>query len=135
MDVQAVREELGTALGSIPDLQVFVWEPAGITPPTAVVGWPARIDYDAAFERGADRADWDVFVFVGRADVRGASENLAPYISGAGAFSVKEALENYTPKFYDSLRVKSVEIDGYIYGGVTYLGAQFVVDIIGTGAE
>lgn len=138
MDIQAVRDELGQALQAIGTLHVFTYEPSGITPPAAVVGWPDRIDFDAAMERGADRAAWDVFVFVGMGDRRSASENLAPYLDGSGPSSVKAALESYSedsPKFFDTLRVQSVEVDGYIYGSVTYLGARFTVDIIGAGED
>lgn len=133
MDVQAVREELASALQAIDRLQVFAHEPGSITPPSAVVGWPERIDFDAAFNRGADRASWELFVFVRQADLRAASENLAPYISGAGPSSVKERIESHEPAAYDSARVQSVEVDGYVYAGVTYLGARFTVDVIGSG--
>lgn len=135
MDVQAVREELADILKAIDGLQVFAYEPGSIKPPTAVIGWPERIDFDASMTRGADRADWEIFVFVRKADVAYASENLAPYISGSGPASFKERIEEHTPTRYDSARVRSVEVDGFTYAGAVYLGARFLVDIIGSGEE
>lgn len=135
MDIQAVREELASTLKGITDLQVFAYEPGSISPPTAVIGWPEQIEYDATFNRGRDRAQWEIFLFVRKANVQAASENLAPYISGAGNSSVKERIEAHTPVSFDSARVQSVEVDGYTYAGTVYLGARFLVDIIGTGGD
>ena len=132
LDIKAVREELALALGVIDGLRVASYTPDRINVPQAIVGYPESMNYDSTFGRGSDRATWEVFVFVSRSDARGSSNNLAPYLTADGPFSVKHAIESHQPQaHYSSVRVQSVEVDGYVWADNTYLGARFVVDVIG----
>lgn len=54
MNLAAVMDELGAALGTIPGLRVFPYWADRITPPAAVVGWPDPLTYDATMRRGSD---------------------------------------------------------------------------------
>ena len=135
MNLAAVMDDLGTALGQVQGLRVFPFSADKVHPPAAVVLWPERIDYDATMTRGADRITMPVAVLVGRVDQRSARDALAKYMDGSGPDSVKTAVESFTGQSsWSSVRVKTATPDSFESGGTTYIGALFAIDIIGTGA-
>lgn len=129
-----VMDELGTALGVIPDLRVFPYWADRIVPPAAVVAWPERITYDATYHRGGDRADIPVIVLAGRADARTSRDRMARYLDGTGAHSVKAAVDGHQATAYDSATVsQAAEVTSVLVANVDYLAATFTVQIFGRG--
>lgn len=127
MDIGAVMDEMADALGTIDGLRVFAYFPDRISPPVAVVDFPAELDYDSAFSRGADRIKLPVTVLVSRVDSRTARDRLLGYQE-----SVKAAIEVHTPVAYDSARVTGVEFNHSVpVAAVEYAAATFTIDIIG----
>ena len=134
MDLAACMDEVGTALATIDGLRVFPYSADRVTPPAAIVGWPETITYDATMARGMDRQSLIVWVLVGRVDQRSARDELAAYLNGAGARSVKAVLDGAAYETCHTVRVASATVQSITSGGVDYLGAEFVVDITGSGS-
>lgn len=134
MNLADVMDEIAVALGTISGLRVTAYTAQRINPPAAWVEWPDGLDYDAAMGRGSDRMTLPVRVAVGAVDSRSARDQLAAYVDGSGASSVKAAVEAHSTAAYDSARVTSVEFGVIPVAGVEYLAASFSVDIIGKGA-
>jgi hypothetical protein len=134
MNLGDVMDELGAALDTIDGLRVHAYGADRIIPPAAVVAWPEELNYDVAMQRGGDQAEIPVVVLAGRADARSARDVLARYCDGAGARSVKAAVDGHTAAAYDSARVMRVEFAPATFAGVEYLAATFYIDVIGKGA-
>lgn len=134
MNLAAVMDDLGAALGSISGLRVFPYWADRVSAPAAIVGWPDPLTYDAAMTRGGDRVELPVMVLVGKVDARSARDTLAAYADGAGAGSVKAAIESFTPTAYDSARVTRCEFGVMSVAGTEFLAATFFIDLIGQGA-
>ena len=135
MNLDAVADELATALKTIAGLRVPAWGVEKITPPAAIIPLPERIVYDASYGRGSDHfPDLTVIVLVGQPDQRSARKAIAAYADGSGAKSVKAALEARTYTACDSVRVAWAEFDTARYAGGDYLAAIFHLDITGKGA-
>lgn len=135
MRVADVMDELGDALATIDGLRVYPYGAKRITPPAAVVGWPDPISYDATIARGMDAMTFPVLVAVGDLDARSSRDTLSAYLDGAGASSVKAALESGTYAACDSVRVTEARIDPVTVAGTTYLAAVLDVQVYGTGGQ
>lgn len=135
MNLEAVAAELATALQTITGLRVPPWGVEKITPPAAIIALPERIDYDSTYGRGSDHfPDLPVIVLVGKPEQRASRKAIAAYADGAGAKSVKAAVEARTYTSCDSVRVAWAEFDNARYAGTDYLAAIFHLDIVGKGA-
>ena len=125
--------ELGDALQGIVGLRVFPYWVDSIEPPAAIVEFPDSYTFDETYGRGADRALVPLVVAVARVDTRSAGEQLAAYAAGAGARSIKQAIEDHSYTALDSARVTGIEFGALTVAGTEYLAATFTIDIIGTG--
>lgn len=134
MNIADVMDELGLALAGIVGLRVYPYSVSSVSPPAAIVGWPEPITFDSTFARGSDQLTLPVYVLVGKVSERGSRDVLAAYLDGAGANSVKAALDGGTYLACDSVRVASANIEALTSGGVEYLGAVFDVEITGSGS-
>lgn len=136
MDLDAVMDQLGSALERIPDLhgRVHPYWADRITPPAAIVELPEEITYDQTAGRGADRMDVQALVCVARLDARTSRSALAPYAAGSGARSVKATVESHPATAWDSIRVQRCEFGMVSVGDVNYLAARFYFDVFGEGA-
>jgi hypothetical protein len=123
-----------TPARGIEGLRIFPYWPDRISPPTAIVQWPETIDFDSTMVRGGDSGAFLVTILVAKTDARAAQKAIAPYCSGSGSKSVKEAIESYEPTAYDSARVKSLEFAIFTIASTDYLAASFDIHIIGSGA-
>lgn len=135
-----VRDGLVDALDTIDGLNVAKWIGQQIRTPMAVVGWP-QVNYDEAMGRGLDTWTIPVQIFVGLADNRTAVNRLEEYMDGAGATSVKAAIETDRTLggVCDDVRVSQL---GETFEGVdttspsiVYLAAQWDVDVLVNTAE
>lgn len=128
-----VMDELGTALETVTGLRVFPYWADRIVPPAAVVGWPDPLTYDSTMARGSDECVVPVTVMVGKVDARTSRDALAQYADGAGAHSIKAALDGGTYAACDSVRVASCEFGVTTVAGVDHLSGTFQVEITGQG--
>lgn len=133
LDLNAVMDGLGVALATITGLRVFDYPVEKFDPPAAVVGLPTEVPYDNTKARGQDRATFPVFVAVGGAFERAARDALAPYVAGAGASSIKAALQadRTLGGACGTLQVRAARSDGsgITVNGVRYTGAVFEVEV------
>jgi hypothetical protein len=126
-------DELGEALSGISGLRVFPYTADRVVPPAAIVGWPDEIRFDGTMLRGMDSMTFPVWVVVGTADARSARDTLAAYLDGAGASSVKAAIDGGTYTACHSARVSSARIEPISIAGINYLAAVLDVEVTGRG--
>lgn len=126
-----IREAMGTALSTVPNLRVRPMLPALLTPPMAVV-FPQQIEYDLNAARGVNRYTFTVSVFVVKADDRSAQLRVDPFVSPTGSGSVKAALETDRTLggLVDTLRVTNVSnYSSTDANDVLYLAVDFEVEV------
>jgi hypothetical protein len=134
--ISTVRQGLADAADTITGLNCLAYAPDSVPEPCFYVSEVA-VEFDAAFGRGMDDIDFTCMVLVSRADDKASQAKLDGYLSGSGASSVKVALEA-APTLggaCDDLHVKRIQgYRWYTHGDAKYLGAEFVVRVIGDGA-
>lgn len=134
LDLGAVMDAIGTRLVGVTGLRVYDYAPDVANPPAAVVALPDEVEYDLTGGRAADRALIPVTVLVGRVSDRAARDQLAAYVSGTGAQSIKTAIEGGTDSnlggVAHTVRVGSARIEMVTVGGIEYLGASFDVEVL-----
>lgn len=132
LDLGAVMDAIGARLVGVTGLRVYDYAADAASPPAAIVALPEMVEYDAVAARGADRVLIPVTVLVGRVSDRAARDQLAQYVSGTGATSVKAAIEGGTGDLggvAHTVRVTEARIDVVTIGQVDYLGASFDVEV------
>ena len=128
-----IRNEIKNNLANITSLSVYGFVPDSIEPPTAVVGVMEAIDYDASMQRGADKYDIPVYLYVSRVDAQDSQETLDGYLASSGASSVKAQIESDSTLNgqAQSVRVASASNYGvYNINNISYLGVEFIVEVI-----
>ena len=129
----SIRNGIGTNLGNISTLTVFNFVPDFIEPPTAVVGVVETIEYDTTIQRGADKYEIPIFVYVSRVDAQDSQETLDGYLASTGASSVKAQIESDVTlggSANSSRVVEAKEVGVYTVNNIDYLGAEFIVEVI-----
>ena len=141
MNVKAIAEELAGKLAGklagITGLRAFGYPVAKLPMPGAIVGLPDEITFDQTYGRGSDAMTFPVWVMVARGDERAAAHELMPYLDGAGARSVKAALDSTDTNTYtecDEVTVTMAVPGTYTYNGVDAFGAEFTVNVFGSGS-
>ena len=134
MNLADVMEQISDQAATISGLNCFPYPPDSISPPTFEVNLPESIDFDQTYVRGTDAVTLTANVLVGRASHRAAVLNLAPYVAGSGSSSIKAVLEAGTYTAFDTIHVSQVDFAIFPYGAVEYLGAQFTINITGSGS-
>ncbi|MEZ5411035.1 MAG: hypothetical protein R2761_23595 [Acidimicrobiales bacterium] len=134
MIVADVMDELGDALDTIDGLRVFRYPPENVQAPAAVVAYPESIEYDVTYGRGVDTLTIPVIIVVGKVSDRASAKQLAAYMDGSGALSVKAVIEGATYTAFDIVQVTSADTDVYTFAGVDYVSAIFNLRISGPGA-
>lgn len=134
MNLADVMDEVADQLGAIGGLRAYPYPVSTISPPAAIVSYPETYTYDETYGRGMDRLTLPVVVLVSLASDRAARDQLGQYVDGAGAKSVKQAVESGTYEAFDTARVQSVVFDAVTISAVEYLAATFSIDIAGEGA-
>ena len=129
----SIRNGLGTNLENISSLTVFKFVPDFVEPPTAVVGVVELIEYDITIQRGADKYEIPVFVYVSRVDAQDSQETLDGYLASTGSSSVKAQIESDVTLggAANSCRViEAKEVGVYTINNIDYLGVEFTVEVI-----
>jgi len=130
MDFVDVMAEIADALAPIDGLRAHTGHPDSITAPAVIVGYP-EIDLDQAYNGGQDRYDMPLFVAVARVSERAALENIGRYMAGAGAWSIRQALDDWTFITADVVTARAARPDVLTVGGVDYLAYVFDLDVVG----
>ena len=128
-----IRNELKNNLANISTLSVYGYVPDSIEPPTAVVGVMEGINYDASMQRGADRYEIPIFLYISRVDAQDSQETLDGYLASSGASSVKAQVEIDKTLNGEAQSVRVVSAGNYgVYSinNINYLGVEFVVEVI-----
>lgn len=137
MNVKAVAEEIAGKLDTIAGLRVFAYPVAQLPFPGAVVGMPDEITFDQTYGRGADAMTFPVWVLVARSDERAGALELLAYLDGSGTKSVKAAVDSTRTNTYaecDVVTVTTAVPGTYTYNGVDAFGAEFTVEVMGSGS-
>lgn len=140
MDLYALMTEIDTRLKTITALRTTaIGTDTAVKVPAAVQYLPDRIDFDQTGGRGSDKiSDIVVVVFVGRSNLRGAVQAIAPYLAGSGAKSIKAKLDHSVATPYANafdVQVVYAEVDyNAKIGNVEYLAALFHLNVTGSGA-
>lgn len=137
-----VRAKLGLALQTITTLagRTYPWNASTVTPPAAIVDLADKGDYHQTYESpdlpaGMVTFEFGVIVLVGNASVRTSGDELSSYISTSGPDSVKVALESFDyGSTCDVVTVLGFETKVFTFGAVSYLGAEFHLEVGGRGA-
>lgn len=139
-NLNAIREGLKTNLETISGLRVWEFVTGTVVTPAAVIipgdGGRGRraIDYDQTMGRGSDMFMFTILVLVSDTVERTSVQELDAYLAGSGSFSVKAAVESdgTLGGVVGWTNVQGVQDYGRIdYGGQTYLGAEFIVEVVG----
>lgn len=142
MDLTAVRDGLVDAVSGIAGLTVSASIPKSVFEPHFYVG-PISVDFDRAMGRGMDELTVDCRLLVSLADDITGATTLDAFMAGSGSQSIKAALEAArgapgSPALAgacDDFHVMRIEGYGiYQHGATDYLGARFIVRVIGDGA-
>lgn len=131
MNLADVMDAVASRLGDLTGLRVFGYPPPSVTPPTGIVSYPERVDYDQTYGRGMTRIpDLPVLLVVGKATERAARNKVAAWVSDEGPQSVKLALEDAagSPPWHD-LKVSSAEFDVVTIASIDYIAAMFSCEI------
>lgn len=135
MNISSVRAGLANAADAISGLNCVTYAPDSIPEPCF---YPDGVDieFDQSFGRGMDEVMVVCRVLVSRSDDKSSQALLDGYLAGSGATSVKAAIEADCTLggACADLRVQRVEgYRWYLIGPTYYLGAAFVVQVIGSG--
>ncbi len=128
-----IRNELKNNLANITSLSVYGYVPDSIEPPTAIIGVMQAIDYDQSMQRGADKYEIPIYLYVSRVDAQDSQETLDGYLASSGASSVKAQVESDTTLNSQAQSVRVVNASNYgVYtiNNIDYLGVEFIVEVI-----
>lgn len=126
--LNAVMDALGVRLATISGLRVFDFPPETVSVPAAIVAY-GEVVYDSTYGRGADMATFPVHVLVSRTSDRMARDQLEAYRAGAGAKSVKAAIDGDLGGTVADARVASSVVEAIEVNGVSYVAATFQVEV------
>lgn len=133
MNLADVAQELATQLGTILKGNATPYAPDSVTPPAGYIFGP-ETEYHQSYANGLSRAQWAITVVVQRDPLDVAWAALAGYCSDTGATSVKACIEGGTYTAFHTIVVQRSKIGDVQLAGGTYKGAQFDIDITGSGA-
>lgn len=122
--MQAIADRL-VAAGVVTD--AYGWPNRNATPISAIVSYPASIEFDATFGRGSDKAVFPVFVICGDVAAEDTRDVLSVYVSGVG--SVKDALDGTLGGVVQTARVTDCEIAVINLAGVDYMAARYEIEV------
>ncbi len=127
MSISGIRDNIKTALGTIPGLMVYDTVPDSLVPPCAII-IPTGGDYDLTASAGTWMPSFEIIVFVLRAGSPAeGQDSLDGYMEPTGTSSVKAAVESgtYTGNASD-VRISGFrDYGGRLFGATLYLAVTF----------
>jgi hypothetical protein len=133
MILEDVMEQLATRANTIEGLRGFDIPLGPINPPTFFLELPEDINFDGTYGRGMDSLTLTGVLLIGKAESRASAVAIRPYLNGSGDKSIKAVLEFGTYTAMDTVHVSRAELAVYTYAAVAYLGAEFTINITGSG--
>lgn len=133
MNLETVAQELSDRLGTILNGRSTPYAPDTGGPPFGYVFGPESTPHQS-YANGLTRLKMSVTVAVARTPLDAAFKALSGYMSDTGDTSVKACLESGTYTAFDTIVVSRSVAGDVTIGGVTHKGAQFDLDITGSGA-
>lgn len=133
MNLEDVAQELSDRLGTILKGRSTPYAPDAGQPDFGYVFGPEST-YHQSYQNGLTRLKMSVTVAVPRNPIEAAWKRLAAYTSDTGDLSVKACLEGGTYTAFDTLIVVRAIVGDLPLGGSPLRGAQFELDITGSGA-
>lgn len=127
--LSAVMLALAARLDTIPGLNVYTGWPDKVIAPAAIVAFPENITFDTVYRRGADTFDIPVVLAL-RMDPAELAD-VSPFVTGAGASSVKAVLESGVYEGFGKPHVRDAQFDVAPFAGVRHLVAVFGVTVTG----
>lgn len=132
MNAETVAQQLADQLATIIKRST-PYAPDSIVAPAAYVFGP-ETNYTQSYGNGLTQAKLSVTVAVARAPLDVAWKALSGYISDTGDTSVKQCLESVEYTAFDTIIVRRSIVGDVTIGGATFKGAQFDLEITGSGA-
>lgn len=126
-DLGAIMQAIADALEA-PGRPAYAYPADDVKVPCVVVGYPGEIEYDIAYQRGADLATFPVYFLTGRVVERAARDELAAVV--AAGSGIKDTLDGLTGAPWDTLRVTTMRILNVQVAGIDYLAAQFNAEVV-----
>jgi hypothetical protein len=133
VNFETVAQEISDQLGTILKGQSTPYAPDTGSPPLGYVFGIESAPHQS-YANGLTRLKLSVTVAVARTPLDVAFKALSGYMSDTGDTSVKACLESGTYTAFDTLVVTRSVVGDVTIGGAPYKGAQFDLDITGTGA-
>lgn len=148
MQISGIRDAIADAArtavlpAGIGKLTCTGYTPDSVVAPCFFVA-EVEITYDKAMGRGLDELLYTCRVLAGRADDRSSQRILDAMLSGAGTASLKAAIEAARGApgqmalggLADDLHLERVQgYRWYEHQGSSYVGAEFVIKVIGSGS-
>ncbi|HSL51985.1 MAG TPA: hypothetical protein VK878_23185 [Candidatus Deferrimicrobiaceae bacterium] len=137
MSNQAIIDEVTAKLKALPGAVAYEWDVKRIaTTPAFLVGLPDRIAYRTTYNRNSRKLTLTVVVLVGDANTRSSTKKLMDLTEPANPNGFFQLVDSQFVPYStcDDVTVVDCEPDMWINAGVSYLGAEFTLDIIATGA-
>lgn len=131
-DIQQLRTQLATSLGTITGLRSAKEIPDNPNPPIAIVQL-SRVEYHLDFKNGMSEYTFQVQVIVGRQDDRTAQRKLDAYCASDSASSVKGAIESNRTLggyAYDCIVTEMSSYGTVLINDTYYLAAEFAVRVL-----
>lgn len=145
MDITTVTDGIAIAAATVtmtPPLTSIGYVPDSVTEPMGFCA-DTDIEFDKSYGRGMDKLTIVYRVLVSRADDRASSAYLDALMKGTGVTSLKAAIEatrggpgsGALSGAADDLHVtRATARRWYVHNGVTYLGGELTIVVIGSGA-
>jgi hypothetical protein len=129
LNLKNTMDAIASTLTAAGQKRVYAYPADSIQTPAIVVAYPSEpIEFDQYMGRGSDRAVFDVYAVVGKANTLGARNALSDFISGSAA-GIKEALDGDLGGAVQTARVQTLTIEAVKVGEVEYLAAKFAVEV------
>lgn len=129
LELAAVMTALADRLDTIPGLHLYKGWPDKVISPAAIVAFPESVTYDTTYRRGADTFDIPVVLAL-RMDPAELAD-VSPFVTGAGASSIKGVLESGVYAGFGKPHVRDAQFDVAPFAGVRHLVAVFGVTVTG----
>lgn len=137
MDNEAVFMGIAANVRAIPKLIAYHYMPHMPGDVPCLFPSATDVDFAQAMKRGLDRIDITMTLLLSKADDLSSSALMNSYMSGSGTYSLKAAItsDRQLGGACDDLFVTGIRGNRFIeHAGITYLGAQLSMYVIGRGA-
>ena len=108
--------------------RAYGWPVKEVSPPCAIVGYPAEIVYDATFRDGSQELTFPVYLLIGPVSDRATRDAVSVALEGTA--KVKAALDGSLSGTVSDARVATARIQQVPVGLVDYLSVEYALEVI-----